>query len=245
MLFICFNFFPILLYYKLYNILYIGGIQIKIIFFDTETTGLDCSFCKIIELAMFTVENGVITEEYDKFINIGQQIPPGITQITGITDDMLENEGVDEKIIARDLKERLTPNTLMIAHNAQFDLSFIYHLLKRHYSTEADEIVASLNWIDTYTVFKDRKEYPHKLIDAVHYYNIEEVNFHRAIDDTKALYEVTKALKRERNDLVEYVNVFGYNPKYGVGGYKFSFIEYKPQYYCYSIRPFDEILPMK
>ena len=213
-----------------------GGIQIKIIFFDTETTGLDCSFCKIIELAMFTVEEGVITEEYDKFINVGQQIPPGITQITGITDEMLKNEGVDEKIIAQDLKERLTPNTLMIAHNAQFDLSFIYHLLKRHYPSEADEIVANLNWIDTY---------PHKLIDAVHYYNIEEVNFHRAIDDTKALYEVTKALKRERNDLIEYVNVFGYNPKYGVDGYRFSFIEYKPQYYCYSMRSFDEILPRK
>ena len=74
---------------------------------------------------MFTVEEGVITEEYDKFINIGEPLPPGITQITGITDGMLENEGVDEKVIARDLKERLTPNTLMIAHNAQFDYNFI------------------------------------------------------------------------------------------------------------------------
>jgi DNA polymerase III epsilon subunit-like protein len=158
---------------------------------------------------------------------------------------MIKKEGVDEGVIAQDLKERLTPNTLMIAHNAQFDLSFIYILLKRHYPMQADEIVASLNWIDTYTVFKDRKKYPHKLIDAVHYYGIDEVNFHRAIDDTKALYEVTKALKNERNDLAEYINVFGYNPKYGVDGYRFSFIEYKAQNYCYNIRPFDEILPKK
>ena len=194
---------------------------------------------------MFTVEDGVITEEYDKFIKIGEPLPSKITQITGITDSMLEKEGVEEKTVANDLKERLTPNTLMIAHNAQFDLSFIYSLLKRHYSQEADGIIASLNWIDTYTVFKDRKEYPHKLIDAVHYYNIEEVNFHRAIDDTKALYEVTRALKRERNDLTEYINIFGYNPKYGVDGYRFPFIEYKAQYYCYDIRPSDEILPKK
>ncbi|WP_366208987.1 exonuclease domain-containing protein, partial [uncultured Methanobrevibacter sp.] len=47
---------------------YWGGIYIKIIFFDTETTGLNCNYCKIIELAMFTLENGEITEEYDKFI---------------------------------------------------------------------------------------------------------------------------------------------------------------------------------
>jgi len=65
----------------------------------------------------------------------------------------------------------------------------------------------------------------------VKYYGIEEVNFHRAIDDTKALYEVTIALKDERNDLKEYINIFGFNPKWGVSGNKFSFIEYKPQYY--------------
>ena len=221
------------------------GIKIKVIFFDTETTGLDFRCCKIIELAMLTVENGEIMEEYDEFINIGEPLPPGITQITSITNEMLKNEGVEEESVANDLKGRLTPDTLMIAHNAQFDLSFIYFLLKRHFPSEADDIVSSLNWIDTYTVLKDRKEYPHKLIDAVHHYGIEEVNFHRAIEDTKALFEVTKALKRERNDLVEYVNVFGYNPKYGVSGLTFSFIEYKPQYYSKFMKSSDDILPRK
>ncbi len=208
------------------------GIKIKVIFFDTETTGLDFRCCKIIELAMLTVENGEIMEEYDEFINIGEPLPPGITQITSITNEMLKNEGVEEESVANDLKERLTPDTLMIAHNAQFDLSFIYFLLKRHFPSEADDIVSSLNWIDT-------------LIDAVHHYGIEEVNFHRAIEDTKALFEVTKALKRERNDLVEYVNVFGYNPKYGVSGLTFPFIEYKPQYYSKFMKSSDDILPRK
>ncbi len=206
---------------------------------------MDCINSRIIELAMFTLEDGAITEEYDKFIKIDEPLPPKITQITSITDEMLNSEGVPEEVIADDLKQRLTADTLMVAHNTPFDLSFIYYLLKRHFSDEADEIVASLNWLDTYTVFKDRKAYPHKLIDAVHYYGIEEVNFHRAIDDTKALYEVTKALKNERDDLFEYINIFGYNPKYGVNGMKFSFIEYKAQYYCNSLRPSDEILPRK
>ena len=82
---------------------------------------------------MFTVENGEILEEYDKFINIGEPVPPQITKITSITDEMLENEGVNEKIVAQDLKERLTEDTLMVAHNTHFDLSFVYNLLKRHY----------------------------------------------------------------------------------------------------------------
>ncbi len=218
----------------------------KCIYFDTETTGLDFENSRIIELAMLTVEDDEIIEEYDKFIRINSFIPPKIVEITGITDEMLVNEGVDEKIIAQDLKERLTKGTLMIAHNAQFDLSFVYNLLKRHFPDEAFDIVFNCKWLDTYSVLKDVKEYPHKLIDAVHYYDIGEVNFHRAIDDTKALYEVTKHLKQEYPEhFILYANVFGYNPKYGVSGVKFSFIEYKPQYYCKRKRSVVEFLPNK
>jgi DNA polymerase III alpha subunit (gram-positive type) len=217
----------------------------KVIYFDTETTGLNFRYDRIIELAMLTVEDGVIKDNYDEFINIGVDLPPKITQITGITDEMLITKGVGEATVAEDLKNRLTPGTLMIAHNCQFDLSFVYNLLKRHYPDEADEIVSNLNWIDTVTVLKDRKEFPHKLIDAVKHYEIEEVNFHRAIDDTKALYDVTQEMKKERNDLKEYINIFGYNPKWGVSGYRFPFITYKRQYFTKHMVDQENILPRK
>ena len=187
---------------------------IKYIFFDTETTGLNCRFCRIIELAMLTVVDGKVVDEYDKFVNVGRPLDSKITRLTGITDQDLLEKGVGEEEIANDLKEKLTEKTVMVAHNAQFDLSFIYYLLKRHFPAEADEIVRNVDWIDTVTVLKDRKNYPHKLIDAVEYYNIEKVNFHRAIDDTRALYYVALAMKNERDDLAEYKNIFGYNPKY-------------------------------
>ena len=67
---------------------YSGGISIKKIFFDTETTGLDSEKCRIIELAMLVVEDGEI-EEYDKFINVGFDLPSNIVELTGITDEML------------------------------------------------------------------------------------------------------------------------------------------------------------
>lgn len=218
---------------------------IRVIFFDTETSGLDCRDCKIIELAMLTVEDGEIVEEYDKFINIGKAISPNVISLTGITNEMLRTEGVREEIIARDLKERLTEGTVMIAHNAQFDLSFVYFLLKRHYPLEADALVKNVDWIDTVTILKDRKKYPHKLVDAVHYYEIDDVNYHRAIDDTKALYEVTLAMKKERNDLGEYINLFGYNPKYGPGHFRFPFIEYKSQPFRQGLAPAERILPRR
>ena len=217
----------------------------KVIYFDTETSGLDFVNCQIIELAMLVVEDGRITKEYDKFINIGKDLPSKITEITGITDEMLITKGVSERSVAEDLKNNLTPGTLMIAHNCQFDLSFVYYLLKRHYPLEAEDILASLDWLNTLTVLKDRKEFPHKLIDAVKYYGIEEVNFHRAIDDTKALYNVTHALVNQRNDLEEYINIFGYNPKWGVSGPRFRFIEYKRQYFTNFMVPSEGILPRK
>ena len=194
---------------------------------------------------MLIFEDGNLIDEYDKFVDFGEPLDKKITEITGITDDDLAQYGYDEGIIAQDLKDNLTPGTLMIAHNCQFDLSFIYYLLKRHFPDEADSIVKNMDWLDTLTVVKDRKEYPHKLIDAVEHYGIEKVNFHRAIDDTKALYQVTRALKNERNDLAEYINVFGYNPKWGVSGYRFDFIDYKSQNFTKFMVHESRILPRR
>nr|WP_292815005.1 3'-5' exonuclease [Methanobrevibacter sp.] len=218
----------------------------KVVYFDTETSGLDCRDCKIIELAMLTVENGEIVDDYDEFVNIGEAISPKITKVTGITNDMLRTEGLKEEVVAADIRKKISPGTLMVAHNAQFDLSFVFHLLSRHFPDEAFEIVRNAKWLDTLTVLKDRKRYPHKLIDGVKHYDIDPVNFHRAIDDTKALYDLTLAMKDERDDLGEYINIFGYNPKYGVSGLRFPFIKYKPHYYQnVGLLPEDRILPKK
>ena len=79
---------------------------------------------------MLVFEDGNLIDEYDKFVDIGEPLDKKITEITGITDDDLAQYGYDESIIAQDLKDNLTPGTLMIAHNCQFDLSFVYYLLK-------------------------------------------------------------------------------------------------------------------
>lgn len=204
---------------------------------------MDCRTCKIIELAMLTVEKGEIIEEYDKFVNIGENLSPKVIDLTGITNDLLREEGVDEGVIAEDLKNRLTEDTLMIAHNCQFDLFFVYHLLFRHYPDDAYDIVSNVKWIDTVTVLKDRKDYPHKLCDAVEHYELGEVNFHRAIDDTMALYKVTLKMKEDEDNLSDYINLFGFNPKWGPGT-RMPFIEYKSQpYHNRGLLPRDEMLP--
>mgnify|MGYP003291911466 CR=1 FL=1 len=87
------------------------------------------------------------------------------------------------------------------------------------------------------------RKYIEKLLKNIIELDIEQYSLHRAIDDTKALYYVTLEMKKERNDLAEYINIFGYNPKYGVGGIRFPFIEYKPQRFRYRMAEPDEILP--
>lgn len=216
----------------------------KIVYFDTETTGVKPGKDKIIELALLIYEDGELMEEYDKFINIEKKLPEKIVDLTGITDNMLSDEGVSPKVVAEKLHDTITPGSVWIAHNTQFDLLFIYNLLNDYYQDEyVLEMVGEIYWLDTLTIFKDRTGYPHKLEDMVKHYEIEEVNFHRAIDDARALRESVLQLRNERNDLKEYVNLFGYNPRYGVSGEKLPFITYARQPYFNGLKKYRNILP--
>ena len=97
--------------------------------------------------------------------------------------------------------------------------------------------------LDALTVYKDRRQYPHKLENAIVEYNLSDkvVNSHRAIDDTLATVEVLKAMDDECSDLDKYINIFGYNPKFGVSGKKISSVTYVPQGYTRYCKLYEEI----
>lgn len=219
----------------------------KIIVFDTETTGLDAASCQIIELAMMIIERAGTTE-YDKFIRLpeGQHIPEEIVNLTHITDEMIA-EGISEEMVAQDITNALSGGrVLMIAHNCQFDMCFLLETLRRHYgSAVAEQIINACDWIDTLTIYRDRAAYPNKLVDAIEHYHLSDrfANTHRAIDDCNALAAVYLAMKRERDDIDCYVNVFGYYPKHGVPGIRLSKITYAPQYFHDWMTDPAEILP--
>ena len=89
------------------------------------------------------------------------------------------------------------------------------------------------------TVYKDRHSYPHKLCNAIETYGLSDqvVNSHRAVDDVIATVAVTKAMEDERCDLERYVNLFGYNPKFGLDSKPIGSVTYKPQ-------PYDPLAPL-
>ena len=88
---------------------------------------------------------------------------------------------------------------------------------------------------------KDRRDYPHKLANAIEAYGLGDqvVNSHRAVDDARATVALLEAMSEERGDLVRYIDLFGTHPKYGMNGRKISSVTYRPQSYQ-RIRPLYE-----
>ena len=208
----------------------------RLVLFDTETTGLQYSRDEIIEFAAVVVErrNGVptVVQEYDELIALspGGFVPPKIEQLTGISTQDLREKGLPKTRVARDIGEMLKGNTLLLAYNAHFDLSFLYYFLLR----DGDPmILRGKDKLDLLTVYKDWKPYPHKLCSAIEAYGLtgKVVNSHRAVDDVLATVAVMEEMEKERDDLMCYVNLFGFNPKYGVEGKPIGSVTYKPQPY--------------
>ena len=215
----------------------IGNLTIKydkFVIFDTETTGLNFARDEIIEFSAVVLERlgseVVVTREYDNLVTLspGNTVPPKITELTGISTLDILQRGVAKEQVCADIAEMFAGNPLLLAYNAHFDLSFLFYLLLRNGDP------TNLNGkdkLDLHTVYKDRRPFPHKLCNAIDAYRLGDkvVNSHRAIDDVLATVAVMEAMVAERDDLENYVNLFGYNPKYGIDGKPIGSVTYKPQ----------------
>jgi DNA polymerase-3 subunit epsilon len=208
----------------------------RLVILDTETTGLNYSRDEIIEFSAVAVEKGIgshrIVAEYDQLVSLspGGFVPPKIQQLTGISTQDLREKGIPKTRVCRDIAELIAGNTLLLAYNAHFDLSFLFYMLLR----DGDpKILKGKDKLDLLTVYRDRHEYPHKLCSAIEVYGLSGrvVNSHRAVDDVIATVAVMEAMEAERADLEQYINLFGYNPKYGIEGKPIGSVTYKPQPY--------------
>ena len=208
----------------------------RLVLFDTETTGLQYARDEIIEFAAVVVEqeNGQVkvAKEYDQLVTLspGGYVPPKIEQLTGISTMDIRERGLAKTRVCRDIAEMIAGNTLLLAYNAHFDLSFLFYMLLR----DGDPaILKGKDKLDLLTVYKDRHAYPHRLCNAIEIYGLtgKVVNSHRAIDDVIATVAVMEEMEKEKDDLAQYINLFGFNPKYGIEGKAIGSVTYKPQPY--------------
>lgn len=154
--------------------------------FDVETTGLSNQFDEITEIGAYKVHNGQHIASFEKLIKCDRPLPKKIVQKTHITDEMLAKNGEDRNVVIREFYNFIK-DTILVAHNATFDIGMIYEEFKKC-GIEFEEFPV----IDTLPLlralhFDDLKGFG--LDRMVKFYKIKLEEHHRATDDAYATME--------------------------------------------------------
>lgn len=145
--------------------------------FDLETTGLDCREADIIEIGAIKYQNNEVVEEMNLLINPGYDIPEVITNITGITNELVQNKETIDTALPKFLT--FIEDYPLVAHNSPFDIGFIYENIKRlQLQPIHNEVIDTLILARKYIP----QAYNHKLETLKKYFKIQEIS-HRAIGD--------------------------------------------------------------
>lgn len=156
---------------------------------DIETTGLDPEYDEIIEICAVKVRNGNEVERFASLVKPQNIIDEFISNLTGITNEMLENAPPPDEVIPYFV--RFISNDILVAHNAHFDINFLYDYVEKYLS-----IALQNNFICTMRLA--RRVFPaftnHKLSTLCECLNIN-LPTHRAASDAKAAWSVYERCK--------------------------------------------------
>ena len=97
--------------------------------FDLETTGAKAPPCRITEIGAYRVRDGKVTEEFQTLVNPETPIPPFITGLTGISDDMVKDAPLFADVVHDFLN--FIGDSVLVAHNSGFDMRFLNHEIGR------------------------------------------------------------------------------------------------------------------
>lgn len=152
----------------------------SIVSIDIETTGLNSSKDVIIEIGAVNFKDHRIEDEFSTLINPGRHIPEFITQLTGISDEMVRQAPSIQEVT--DELEAFVGNSMILGHNVRFDLGF----LQKHRILQFNEVM------DTY-------ELASVLLPTASRYNLGALGqllgiplpaTHRALDDARVTHRV-------------------------------------------------------
>ena len=175
--------------------------------FDIETTGFSPVNNKIIEIGAVKIRQGEITDRFSVFVNPGVPIPFEIEKLTSINDSMVMDAPPIEVILPQFLD--FCQGAVLVAHNANFDMSFIMENAKRQ------GISRKFTFVDTLGIARVLLTHQAKhTLDAVaKTLSISLENHHRAVDDaecTAHIFLKFSAMLRERGaDTLSRINALG------------------------------------
>ncbi|HCD09308.1 MAG TPA: PolC-type DNA polymerase III, partial [Thermoanaerobacter sp.] len=152
--------------------------------FDIETTGLSNINDEIIEIGAVKIKEGKIIDTFETFVNPKIPISSFITKLTGIDESMVKDAPSIEEILPKFLE--FASNSVLVAHNANFDVSFIKSKAKKFNLNVNNAVLDTLEL--SRHLYKDLKNY--KLDTLAEHLQVKLEHHHRAVDDAMATAEI-------------------------------------------------------
>lgn len=145
---------------------------------DIETTSLDSRDGEILEISALKIKNKKVVDEFSKLIKVSQ-VGYFTTRLTGITDEMMREYGENLDYVLKEFIKFLG-NDIIVGHNVNFDINFIYDNLKDNLN-----IYLTNDYVDTLRLSRRLLSFlpRHRLDDLISYFNFEQRNEHRALND--------------------------------------------------------------
>lgn len=158
---------------------------------DIETTGLSPVVDEIIEIGAIKVKNNEIVDKYNELIKVNRSLSPFITNLTGITNEMLRTGKMPSEVFKEFVD--FVGEDVIIGHNVNFDLGFLTNKCKKYIDYNLTN-----DYVDTMylarRLVKDTVNY--KLGTLAEYFNVSYEGAHRGLKDVEITYEVYNCLRR-------------------------------------------------
>ncbi|MFI3226845.1 MAG: PolC-type DNA polymerase III [Clostridia bacterium] len=153
----------------------------EIVIFDLETTGLRNVHEEIIEISAYISKNGTKVSEYHTYVNPKRPISHKITELTGITDDIVENQPTLDKIFSQFLE--YIGDRPLVAHNADFDIGFVNAACRRF---GIEKTFCTIDTVEMSRILLENLS-RHRLNTIAKALNLGNFEHHRADEDTRML----------------------------------------------------------
>lgn len=170
---------------------------------DIETTGLDPSYDCILEVAAIKVKDNMIINKFTSFIKYFDIVPEFITNLTGITNEMVENAPLLKDVLIKFLD--FVGDDIIIGHNINFDINFLYDNCMSNLNKPL-----SNNFVDTMRISRrlNNDMEHHRMIDLLELYKIDNSNQHRALNDCEYTFSIYNIMKQNITNKYETINNF-------------------------------------
>lgn len=166
--------------------------------FDTETTGLSANMNKLIEIGATKLKDGIVIDSYQAFIKIDQPVSAFTTELTGITDQDLAS-GMELKDALLEFK-KFCSGTVLVAHNAKFDMQFMNANYKKELNYIIDNPVIDTMELSRF-LNKERTYHTLKILCKNYGVALDSKNHHRADYDAEKTAEMFSKMLVEVDNL--------------------------------------------